>query len=148
MAQIRIKTKVGEVSVDFIDNKDLEKQLDKIDFNGLEDLVSKRIPNYLVVSSGVIEEYKDLYRLDSSGNIILTKIPKKMADAVKLAVFFSEKGLSTSEMKIATGISNPKAYMNKKDFMQNGEYFSLEAKARKDVLENTIPKIRQNSQSN
>jgi len=142
MAQLRIKTKFGEVAIDFKDNKDLEQQLNKIDFKELENIVNKKIPQSSIVTTSVIEEFKDLYRLDSSGNVVLNKIPKKKVDALKLAGFFAEKGLSTNEMKTATGIPNPKAYMNKKDFIQNGEYFSLESKARIEVLEKIIPKLR------
>ncbi|SHO43603.1 hypothetical protein NSIN_20115 [Nitrosotalea sinensis] len=147
MAQIRIKTKVGEVAIDFSDNKDLENQLSKIDFKDLENIVAKSVPNILRVETTVIEEFKDLYRLDSSGNVHLNKIPKKKGDAIKLAVFLSEKGLSTNEVKTSTGISNPKAYMNKKDFIENGDSFTLETEARKDVLEKIIPKLRQNNKS-
>lgn len=142
MAQLRIKTKFGEVAIDFKDNKDLETQLSKIDFNELQAIITKKIPSSFSVSSDLIEEYKDLYRLNSSGNVILTKIPKKKGDAIKLAVFLSENGLSTNDLKIATGISNPKAYMNKKDFVQSGEYATLSTEARKDALDKIIPRLR------
>ncbi|MEM3112537.1 MAG: hypothetical protein QXY90_05810 [Candidatus Anstonellales archaeon] len=146
MAQIRIKTNVGEITIDFTNNKDLETQLSKIDFKELESIVAKNVPN-ISHGSSVIEEYKDLYRLDSSGNVHLSKIPKKKADAIKLAVFLSESGLSRNGIKTATGISNPKAYMNKKDFIDSGDSIALETEARKEVLEKIIPKVRQNNQS-
>lgn len=142
MPQIKIKTKVGEILIEFIDNSDLANKLDKINFKELESIVTKRVPNIMHIESIVIEEFKDLYRLDSSGNIHLNKIPKKKGDAIKLAVFLSEKGLSTNEIKISTGISNPKAYMNKKDFIENGDSFTLETEARKEILEKIIPELR------
>lgn len=148
MAQIRIKTKVGEIAIDFTDNKDLEAQLNKIDFKELETIVAKKVPLASHGSSEIIEEFKDLYRIDSSGNVHLNKIPNKKGDAIKLAVFLSQRGISTNEIKLSTGISNPKAYMNKKDFIESGDAFTLEAEARKEVLEKIIPKIRQNNQSN
>lgn len=144
MVQLRIKTKFGEVAIDFKDNKDLETQLSKIDFNELQEIITKKVPSSFSVTSDLIEEYKDLYRLNSAGNVILTKIPKKKTDAIKLAIFLSERGLTTSEIKISTGVTQPKSYMNKKDFIQDGDSFSLPADTRKEVLEKIIPKLRKN----
>ena len=145
MAQIKISTKVGEIIIDFKDTNDLESQLDKIDLNELQKIITKKIPSTIVSASDLIEEFKDLYRLNSSNNVVLSKIPKKKGDAIKLAVFLSENGLSTNELKIATGISNPKAYMNKKDFVQNGEFATLSTEARKDVMEKIIPMLRKSN---
>lgn len=143
MAQIRIKTKAGEVSIDFTDNKDLETQLNKIDFKELESIVSKNVPNASIINSTIIEEFKDLYTIDSAGNLNLIKIPKQKTDAIKLAIFLANRGLKTSEIKTITGVAAPKSYMNQKDFIKTGDSFSLQADARKEVLEKIIPKIRQ-----
>lgn len=145
MAQIKIKTKVGEIAIDFTDNKDLETQLTKIDFKELETIVAKNVPNISREHSMIIEEFKDLYRIDSVGNVHLNKIPDKKADAIKLTVFLSQRSISTNEIKLSTGISNPKAYMNKKDFIEDGDSFTLETEARKDVLEKIIPSLRKSS---
>jgi len=145
MAQIKIKTNVGEVSIDFTDVKNLENQLQKIDFKELEKIISKNVPTLTFTTNEVIEEFKDLYRINKSGIISLTKIPQTKGDAIKLAIFLSEQGLTTNELKIATGISNPKAYMNKKEFVENGKYITLNTNARKDVLEKIIPNIRKSN---
>lgn len=142
MPQLRIRMYYGDVVLDFTDHKDLQSQLDKIDFKELEKVVTARIPE-VTKSTTIMEEFKDLYTMDGTGKIVLKKTPKQKTDAIKLAIFLANRGLNTAEIKAATGITAPKSYMNvKKDFIQSGEYFSLQTGARADVTDRIIPEVR------
>jgi len=142
MPQIRIKMNYGEIVLDFSDNKDLRVQLDKIDFKKLESLVTTKIP-LVKKHATIIEEFKDLYMIDSAGNVMLKKIPKQKTDTIKLVVFLANRPLNTSEIKAATGITNPKSYMNlKREYIVEGDFFSLKADARVEVTKTIIPELR------
>lgn len=142
MPQLRIKTYYGEVLIDFTDAKDLQARLDRIDFRELENLISSRIPQ-TSKNTAILDEFKDLCAMDATGKIILKKIPKQKTDAIKLTIFLANRALNTLEIKIATGIKFPKSYMNvKKDFIPDGDRFSLQLGARHEVSNRIIPQLR------
>lgn len=137
--EARIRTKVGEFTVHFIDKSDLEKKLAQIpEFSAT---VDSSVGSILVREpERVIPGLDDVYTIAPDGSIKLLKYPK--TDLLRLAAFLSPTALNPAQLKQITGVDNPKAYVGK-DFTANSDgTYSLNAEGRTEVTSKIIPALR------
>jgi hypothetical protein len=139
--EARIKTKFGELTIHFKDKADLEKKLAQV--TEFTTTIEKEIGHVLVKEpEKVVPEFADLYTVSPDGLIKLLKYPKKNADILRLALFLSHSALASAQLKQATGIDNPIAYMGK-DFIANPDgTYSIDPNARAKVTNKIIPSLR------
>lgn len=106
MAKIKIDLSGGELTIEFTDTKDLEDQLEKIDFLRIDSLLnSKNQKNVPAVDNEKTTMAKDAYDVNELGSINILKISEKRQDAIKLAIFLAANGMSREEIKKITGIT-------------------------------------------
>jgi hypothetical protein len=136
-----IKTKVGEFTIYFSDNPDLEKKLAQIP--KFASTIEHSLGAILVKEpEKVVAEFADLYTMSPDGLIKLLKYPKKDVDKLRLALFLSYSPLTPDQLKQATGIDNPVAYMTK-GFIANADgTYSIDPDARAMVTNKIIPSLR------
>jgi hypothetical protein len=139
MNQARIKTEFGELVIEFIDELDLSKKLEQLNVKKISEIISKKID--IIKTHQILEEFKDLYTLDSKG-IRLLRYPDEKTDQIRLALFLAGKPLSPPEIKHATGINKPTAFTGHEGFEKIGKNITIDSKTRKLVLEKIIPSIR------
>jgi len=139
--EARIKTKFGELTIHFKDKEDLEKRLAQV--TEFTTIIEKGIGPILVKEpEKVVAEFADLYTIGPDGVIKLLKYPKKDVDGLRLALFLSHSPLTPAQLKQATGIDNPIAYMGK-DFIANPDgTYSIDPDARAKVTNKIIPSLR------
>jgi len=139
--EARIKTKFGELTIHFKDTEDLEKKLTQV--TEFTTIIEKGIGPILVKEpEKVVPEFADLYTVGPDGLIKLLKYPKKDIDTLRLALFLSHSPLTPAQLKQATGIDNPIAYMGK-DFIANSDgTYSIDPDARAKVTNKIIPSLR------
>lgn|SRR5574337_877518 len=107
MARIKISLSGGELTIEFTDTKDLEDQLEKINFTRIDTLINTKKQENLPASNkpkttdghGISNEVKEL------GTINLLGVSGGGQDAVKLAIFLAANGLSQEEIKKITGVT-------------------------------------------
>lgn len=116
MARLNLKMPYGEVAVDFTDNEDLKKQLEKIDFEGLVRIISDKVGSILTESKKIREDLKDICETDGR-YIIFKKVPSKKIDKVILAIYAYGNSATVEEIKRTTGISDPSG-----DYLNSGSY--------------------------
>ncbi len=105
MAKIKINLSCGEITIEFTDTKDLEDQIEKIDFVRIDSLLNTRNQkNTRAVENGKMSD-KDSHIVKELGSINLLKISEKGQDAVKLAIFLAANGMGRDEIKKITGIT-------------------------------------------
>lgn len=139
--EARIRTKVGEFTVHFNDKSDLETKLKQIPEFG--STIESKLGAILVKEPEKgMQEFAGLYAMGPDGIIKLLKYPKKDVDSLRLALFLSPKPLTPSELKQATGVDNPIAYMTK-GFVANADgTYSVDPDARAKVVNKIIPFLR------
>jgi len=139
--EARIKTKVGEFTVHFIDKTDLEKKLAQIpEFSAT---IENSLGSILVKEpERVIPGLEDIYTIAPDGSIKLLKYPKQKTDLLRLAAFLSPTALNPAQLKHITGVDNPKAYIGK-DFTANSDgTYSLSSEGRTEVTGKIILALR------
>ncbi|MGI0047201.1 MAG: hypothetical protein ACREBB_08445 [Nitrosotalea sp.] len=105
MAKIKINLSGGELTIEFTNTKDLEDQLEKIDFLRIDSLLNtKNQKNAPVVENEKMVD-KDVNAVKELGSINILKISERGQDAVKLAIFLATNGMNREEIKKITGIT-------------------------------------------
>jgi hypothetical protein len=139
--EAKIKTKVGEFTVHFNDKSDLETKLAQIpEFTST---IANKLGTMLVREPAKgMEELSDLYTTGPNGIIKLLRYPKKDVDKLRLALFLSYSPLTPDQLKQATGIDNPIAYMTKGFIGNTDGTYSIDPDARTTVTNKIIPSLR------
>jgi len=139
--EARIRTKFGELTIHFADKADLEKKLSQIP-EFASTIENSLGPILVKEPERVMAEFADLYTMGPDGVIKLLKYPKKDVDSLRLALFLSHTPLTPAQLKQATGVDNPIAYMGK-DFIANADgTYSINPDARTKVTNKIIPSLR------
>ncbi len=96
----------GELSIEFSDNKDLEDQLTKIDFEDLAKIVAARLGSVVGEPKKVRDELNDI--CDTDGRyMIFKKSPSKKTEKVMLTIYCYGTSATVDEIRRTTGISDP-----------------------------------------
>ncbi|MHB8602820.1 MAG: hypothetical protein ACYC6W_03155 [Nitrosotalea sp.] len=140
MNQARIKTEFGEIVIEFTDESDLNNKIETLNVNKIIQTINEKI-NTIKMPIQVMEEFKDLYTVDSQG-IRLLKYPAEKSDQIRLILFLSGRSLTPAELKYATGIDNPTSLTASKGFQKIGNTVTIDSEVRKLVLEKIIPEVR------
>jgi hypothetical protein len=139
--EAKIKTNVGEFTVHFNDMSDLETKLTQIP--EFVSIIEGKLGAILVKESEKgMAEFSDLYTTGPDGMIKLLKYPKKDVDKLRLALFLSYSPLTPDQLKQATGIDNPVAYMTKGFIANTNGTYSIDPDARTAVTSKIIPSLR------
>lgn len=138
--QLKLNTQVGELTVSFDSDEELKKSLGEVP--GLLQTLAGSAPE-LQVERKPPSGLEDLCSIDPSGAPRLLKHPRKKSDAVRLTLFLAVKPLTLKQWQDSSGVSNPLAYLAKKDLLRDSEgRYSLESGARAYVLNTVIPSLR------
>jgi len=139
--EARIKTKFGEITVHFTDKADLETKL--LQIPELSSTIENSLGPLLIKEpEKVMDEFADLYTIGPDGVVKLLKYPKMDVDGLRLALFLSHSPLTPAQLRQATGVDNPIAYM-KKGFIANSDgRYSISPDARARVTNKIIPSLR------
>lgn len=140
MPEVTFKVGSVEFSIDFADQADLEQKLSLFNATKIAQLISETF--HISSPPESAQGFDDLVQISERGQIKLLHPPSKKTDQIKLTLFFSSEGLSTEEIKQYTGVSNPRSYMTKQDFIKSGKKFALSADARAFVANKLIPSLR------
>jgi hypothetical protein len=138
--EARIKTRTGEFTIHFSDKSDLETKLAQIP--EFASAIESKLGTILVKEQKGMEEFSDLYITAPDGMIKLLKYPKKDVDKLRLALFLSFSPLTPDQLKQATGIDNPIAYMTKGFIANTDGTYSIDPDARMAVTTKIIPSLR------
>ena len=105
MATIKIKLTIGELSIEFTDIADLEKQLKSIDLSKIESIIGKKSNNRLNDPESTKIGRVENQTVNELGTINLLKISEGGQDATKLAIFLASNKISREDIKRITGIT-------------------------------------------
>ena len=145
--QARIKTKFGELVIDFETEDELKKKINSVNIKNVSQIVGSVVEKSKVQIK-VLSEFKDLYTVDEKG-IRLLKFPKDKRDQIRLVLFLAGIPLNAAEITYATGIKNPKSLTKTKDFEQNSDgTVIINSDGRKEVVEKIIPILRPKVENN
>jgi hypothetical protein len=138
--QLRFSTQVGELTVVFDSDEELKKSLQEVP--GLIQTIAG-VASELQVERKPPSGFEDLCSIDPTGAPRLLKHPKKKSDVIRLALFLALKPLTLRQLQDSSGVSNPTAYVAKKDLLRDSDgRYSLESGARAYVLNTLIPSLR------
>lgn len=106
MAKIRIGLASGELTIEFADMKDLEDQLQRMDFVKIDYLLERKKRDMPHTAESDKFDIQNMPKIANDPAIIsLLKISEHGEDAVKLAVFLAASGLTKEEVKKITGVA-------------------------------------------
>jgi hypothetical protein len=104
MATIRINMTMSEIMIEFTDTKDLERQLENIDFVKIESLLEKKIHAQPSKHEPERTNQIESQIVNDLGTVNLLKISEGGQDATKLAVFLASNKMNREDVKRITGI--------------------------------------------
>jgi hypothetical protein len=135
----------GEISIEFTDNKDLEEQLEKIDFEGLTKVVGAKV-GIIAEPKRIREELKDL--CDTDGKyMIFKKAPTKKVEKVMFAIYCYGTSATLDEIRRTSGITDPSGNVigpNAKYFLSLGnKIYGLSDAGIQTVTQEVIPALRE-----
>jgi hypothetical protein len=137
-----IRTKVGSITIHFDDVKELEAKLKEV--QSVIDTIEKTKLVIPEVGEGkVMPGMEDIYVLGPDGLPKLLKFPKVKSDVIRIALFISHRSMGLPEITQVTGVKNPLAYMQGKDFVRltDGTY-TLGAEGKNTVTSKLIPALK------
>ena len=96
---------IGELTTEFTDTADLERQLKRIDLSKIESLLDKKIyTQQNEIEPEKIHQSENLI-LNELGTINLLKISERGQDAIKLAIFLASNKMNHEDIKKITGVT-------------------------------------------
>lgn len=138
----KIRTKFGEFTIYFSDKTELEKKLTEV--QELIQIVERRTAKFAQLElPKPIPGLEAIYTMTPDGLIKILRFPKSKRDGVRLALFLSPKPLTSEQIRQATGVDNPAAYMKTKDFISlpDGTYV-LSTEGMRYVTSKIIPSLK------
>lgn len=101
-----MKLSNGELTIKFSDTQDLENQLQNIEIDKIDCLLTSKInPDSVNSNQSKKERVLDDHAVTELGTINLLKISEGGRDATKLAIFLASNGLNREYIKKITGIT-------------------------------------------
>jgi hypothetical protein len=138
--QVRLNTAYGELTLAFDSEAELQQAIQEVP--ALIKVLGDAGP-LLQVERKAPSGFEDLCTIDHEGLPRLLKHPVKKSDVVRLILFLAPRPLTAKQWQDASGVSNPIAYVAKKDLLKGSDSrYSLEAAARTYVVNKVIPTLR------
>ena len=107
MPKLNIITHLGDLTFDFIDTKDLMKQIEKLDIEALGKMIEEKFDKFILeFTRRVRYGMEDLIETDGR-YMIFKKIPKAKIDMVILAIYAYGTSATIEEIRRTTGILDP-----------------------------------------
>lgn len=146
----RLRTKFGEIIINFDTTQQLKADLGGIDFKAIVALLEEKF-------RGVIAEetrqpkpsYEDIYRFTSDGLVELLKIPDSEPATIGLILFaYDPYPISTQQISLLSGVKDAaRKYLTQKRYKKFFERtadknYGLSYDGKKWILREVIPRLR------
>ena len=140
--EARSKTKFGEFVIHFSDKSELEKKLDGV--SELIHTIETKSATFSVIEERSAPGLEGICTIGPNGLPRLLVYPKTDSDKVRLALFASQRALTSDEITQVTGVRNPTALRFTKfdQAIKSGGKLSLSGKGRSLVSTELLPKLR------
>ncbi len=139
--EARINTRFGELVIHFIDKIDLSNKLQ--DVGSLVQIIETTTKEFAVVKESVVTGLEGICTLTAEGLPHILVYPETDSDKVRLALFASQRSLSSEEITKVTGVRNPTALRLLKfdEVIKADGKFTLSGKGRSIVSKDLLPKM-------
>ena len=137
-----INTKFGQLIIHFNDKLELGKKLDGI--AELIQTIETKSAGLAIIEEKPIPGLEGICTISSEGLPRLLTYPKTDSDKVRLALYASQRPLSSDEITKVTGVAAPTALrvMKFDQVTKSGGKYALSGKGRTHVTAKILPKLR------
>jgi len=147
--EARIKTKFGEIVLNFDSLDELKSNIETLDVSAVSDILWKKFESVIVKEIRQPKAgFEGIYRFTPSGLVELITVPDSKADTVAVVLFaYHPEPASTEQVSLSTGIEGVIDYLTHSSYKkfwsktQDGGY-ALTQEGLELVLKKIVPKLK------
>jgi len=140
--EARINTKFGQLVIHFDDQNDLAAKMQEAKV--MVQAIESKSADFAIVKEVSVTGLEGICTITPEGLPHIIVYPESDSDKVRLALFASQRPLSTEEITNVTGVKNATAlrFMKFDEVIRTDDKFSLSGKGRTIVATKLLPTLR------